>query len=623
MIPEEKKHKKTESRKKWKVSIRFGRMQMVLAAFMALFAVVYLNQRNITYEARERMIGLLDQEEEETTAETEAEGVTTLLLGEEGDASSQSGCEQMEAILSQMRVGYELCMEQDFQVEDLEKYDKVGLSVTHLDLLGERLLDLMDWAREGGNVMLLYPPESGGLLQMVADDFGIAMLGDEMARVEGLHFKEAFMPGGGLRDFLITDPYDSSLAVRLTEDCRVYLESSGEYAVPIIWRREIGEGTVVVDNLGFLEKTYRGIHCAAYTLLGDTCVYPVINGAAFYIDDFPSPVPGGEGKYISRDFGMDVSTFYTQVWWKDTQNLAEKYGIRYTGMVIEQYSDQVERPYERNHDVTRYQYFGNMLLDGGGEIGLHGYNHMPLCLKNFDYQGQFDSYKRWNSYEDMKAGLTELIDFCGEIFPKEKVQTYVPPSNILSEEGRAMLSEDFPEIKSIASVYLPGDMAYEQEFGVAEDGIVETPRVIAGYIMDDYTRMAALCEMNLHFVSSHFQHPDDVLDEDRGAAMGWEKMHENLSDYVDWLYTAAPNIRNLTGTEMAGAVQRYDRLRVEREESPGHLNLKLDGLVDEAYLLVRINTGTPGKVSGGSLTKQAEGLYLLKAEKPEIDIEIK
>ena len=50
-----------------------------------------------------------------------------------------------------------------------------------------------------------------------------------------------------------------------------------------------------------------------------------------------------------------------------------------------------------------------------------------------------------------------------------------------------------------------------QEFEVAKDGIVEQPRIISGAIIDDYMKMAALSELNMHFVNSHFIHPDDLL----------------------------------------------------------------------------------------------------------------
>ena len=84
---------------------------------------------------------------------------------------------------------------------------------------------------------------------------------------------------------------------------------------------------------------------------------------------------------------MSISEFYTNVWWKDLYNLAEQYGLRYTGLVIEQYSDETEAPFAANEDTRRFRYFGNMLLGQGGEIGLHGYNHMPLCLTGLITKG--------------------------------------------------------------------------------------------------------------------------------------------------------------------------------------------------------------------------------------------
>ena len=54
-----------------------------------------------------------------------------------------------------------------------------------------------------------------------------------------------------------------------------------------------------------------------------------------------------------------------------------------------------------------------------------------------------------------------------------------------------MLAQKFPQIKTIASNYFAGECAYTQEFEVADDGIVEQPRIISGAILDDYMQMAA------------------------------------------------------------------------------------------------------------------------------------
>lgn len=611
-----KKKKKTGSKRVF----RFRRLQTVLIVFVLLTVALCFAQGNVMYQRHER---LLEPSSRETASVSVKTQEPECLLLWEDDVNGTDGLEMMEAVLGQMKIGYDAVEGQDAADVRLEDYKTVVISMTHLNLLDEKILEILSWVEKGGSMMLVYPPENGGILRSIGRSLGMEQVGDDYAMVETLHFTRDFMIGGTAKDYTVTDPYESALNVYLSNDCEVYLESGGEYAVPLIWKKSLGEGAVVVNNMGYIEKGYRGFYSASYALLQDVCAYPVINASTFYIDDFPSPVPAGDSQYIERDYDMSIADFYTNVWWNDVYNLAKEYDIRYTGMVIEEYSDHVEAPFDRNQDTRRFRYFGNMLLDQGGEIGFHGYNHMPLCLRGFDYKGEYDDYVVWNSYDDMKASIEELNSFCEYLFPEEEFNVYVPPSNILSEEGRQMLSEE-TDIKAIASIYLPDEegISYAQEFEVAEDGIVETPRVISGYVLDNYMQMVALSELNFHFVNTHFQHPDDALDVDRGADLGWAKMFENLSDYTKWLYTSAPEIRSLTGTELAGAVQIYDNLEVEREYTDEGLTLNLGNFQDEAWLMVRINEGTVGKVTGGKLEEVQDGLYLLQAENKEIRIEI-
>lgn len=606
--------KRDEQKKK---GLRFAGMQPVVAVFLLLACALCFVQFSVPYKSQE----LLLEPQETSASVSSAEQSPECMIFWQDDIAGENGLEMMEAVLGGMKVPYDTCEGSRAEEISLDEYRTVVISMTDYSILSSKLLDIMEWTRRGGRLMILYPPEVNGSFQSISSSLGIEQVGNSYAVVEGLHFTKGFMTGGEGKDFKITDPYESSLAVVLKQECEVYLESDGEHAVPLIWKKEQGEGRIVVCNLGFLEKAYRGFYSSAYSLLQDVFAYPVINASTFYIDDFPSPVPGGNSEYIERDYGMSISDFYTNVWWRDVYSLAEEYGIRYTGLVIEQYSDGVEPPFERNDNIQRYRYFGNMLLAQGGEIGFHGYNHMPLCTVGFDYKDEYDSYRLWKTYDDMKASITELKEFCETAFPREKFQVYVPPSNILSAEGREALKET-TDIKAIASVYLPdaSEIAYDQEFEVAEDGIVETPRVISGYIMDDYTQIAALSELNFHYVNTHFQHPDDTLDEDRGAALGWEEMFDRLSDYIQWLYTSAPDIRNLTGTELAGAVQIYDDLQVRREESEQELKLTLDGFRGEAWIMIRFNEGMPGEVDGGSMEKVGDGLYLLRAESENVTI---
>lgn len=122
--------------------------------------------------------------------------------------------------------------------------------------------------------------------------------------------------------------------------------------------------------------------------------------------------------------------------------IAEKHGVRYTGVVIEDYSERTSGTFPRTTDTERFRYFGGLLLEKGGEIGIHGYNHMPLCPDGFDFLGKVD-YETWPTANDMRSAIAELMDFTKTLFPKNTISTYVPPSNILSAEGRAMLARAF------------------------------------------------------------------------------------------------------------------------------------------------------------------------------------
>ena len=200
--------------------------------------------------------------------------------------------------------------------------------------------------------------------------------------------------------------------------------------------------------------------------------------------------------------------------------------------MIENYGDDTEAPPTRQRNIRQFQYYGGLLLRQGGELGFHGYNHQPLVLPETDYGDRYD-YRQWPSADAIVAAMDELTSFQKAVLPYASGSVYVPPSNILSASGRAILGSRVPQVRTIASSYLEDgtDLPYVQEFGVAEDGVVEEPRIVSGSMVGDtYMRTAALSELNLHFVSTHFMHPDDLLDVDRGAAEGWEVYKGGLED---------------------------------------------------------------------------------------------
>ena len=599
----------------------FKSMLVILCVFMMMAVVLFAERSGIQYTEKNRKVAYLDREEV-VTEQTAVKSLpkTCLVIRNSADEASEQAWTQFQQIFKDMKVGTDVVdLQSDSVIPDYDEYETVVVLLSDISPLKEKLLELCDWVSEGGNALFALTLQKTAYTSIIEQKLGIISSGYENTVVDSIYFEPDFMLGGG-QAYEITDPYDSAWAVQLSEQAKVHAQVGDENGQPVIWENQYGKGKFVVDNFGLYEKAVRGFYAASYSLLTDVGVYPVINGSTFYLDDFPSPVPNGNGTYVKRDYGMSISEFYMNVWWPDMLELASEHGIHYTGVMIENYEDETDGTIEKQKDTKRFQYFGNMLLHQGGELGYHGYNHQPLSLPNTDY-GDVLPYDTWKNQSAMKKAVKELVRFSDEIFPGISMSVYVPPSNVLSAEGRRMLAEDFPQIRTIASNYFTGEFAYVQEFEVAEDGIVEQPRIISGAIIDSYMKMAALSELNMHFVNSHFIHPDDLLDEDRGAALGWEKLKGNLSDYMDWLDDSAPSLRQLTGSELSGAIQRYGAVTFTKTVTDQEIRLELDNFYDEVYFMVRINEGTPGDVSGGKLTHLTGNLYLLKAKEPTVTIE--
>ena len=618
-----------------KSKFRFFPVIIICLGFTLLAAALIGQQFYGTYTQDEQLVSLLPDDTFLIKRQEIEKEAACLVLYNSTEANSVLAEEDIRSLFEQLHVEADFADLSVETVPSFEAYEKVVTALVEYDILGERAYELLNWVENGGGLFIYFPPQGDTFFRALAAQMGIQESGWQMYELPGFRCTSDLLLGGTGNDYMIEEPFESALTLSLSNDCIVHIVSADERELPVLWERRNGDGKIVFMNFGIMGKAYRGLYAAAYSLLSDAFSWPVINGSAFYLDDFPSPVPSGTSTYIERDYGLSVSDFYTNIWWPDLLEFAEQYGIRYSGMVIEDYSDDLDGPFETNMNSQRFQYFGSSLLRNGGEIGLHGYNHIPLCREGFDadfgddyvqgtYERLFD-YDYWQTREDMSASIEELISFTESLYPGVTPQVYVPPSNILSEEARHMLAEDFPQIKAIASIYFEGDVEYIQEFEVAEDGIVETPRVISGLIIDSFMEISALSELNLHYVNSHFQHPDDVLDVDRGAEAGWEAMKNRLGEYLDWLYTSAPDIRNLTASEMAGAVQRYYYLDVEQEVTEDEIILDLTNFQDEAFLFLRINERPPEDpetcITGGTLQDMGGGLYLVTATADHIVIE--
>ena len=591
-----------------------------------LSTAIFIERSGISPTISQPSLNFLDPITTESTNETSStQKATTLVLFDSIDDDDREQLSVVTDTFDSMRIKYDTYdINEPYEFDTFlnNGYEAIIITFYNLDKLNQDILHLVQWVEEGGRVLFSIRPEVSSTYIAVYRKLGITSYGYDFTSIPEILFKDDLFPGmkGVSMDSGFLD--DTSLSIQLDEQAHVHLASADRNATPILWDYDQGMGRFVIINSDqFVNKYDRGLICAAYSLLFDTLIYPVINSSMVFIDDFPGPIPEGSDETIYREFGKDIESFYINIWWPDMKDFARRYGLEYTGLLIETYNEKVVPPFIDVKSVERYEYFGDSLLDAGGEIGLHGYNHVPL-VTNIDEIPADLGYPVWSSNQAMQTSIQELYTFGVSLFPEQEFLTYVPPSNILSLEAREWIPDIIPEVRVIAAQYI-GDpeieASYEQEFEESEDGIIEVPRIISGYAVSTFSQWTAINELMLHYVNSHFVHPDDVLDQERSNGQGWVYLRDQFEQYLMWLEGAAPSIRNMTASEGGMAVQRFARLTIDTDCDDDGCIINISNFYDDAWMLMHSNQH-PGEIVGGTITEVSSNLYLIGAQNDRVEI---
>lgn len=550
----------------------------------------------------------------------ESEGTpTALVLFDSDDFAAQGHLQVVLDALSSMRVRYVTADINRPLNQDFDDFDAVIVSFLNYDKVASDIFALFDWVEDGGKVLISIRPDPSQTLNAEYRKLGISTIFTLLQDTHGVRFETDIFPGAQGASIGLDFFNHTSYPVDLDPAATTHLISADNRQHPLLWQYDAGEGRFVVINTDqFTTKISRGVIGVSFSLLFDSFAYPVINSSVFFIDDFPGPFIPGTNEIIQADYSRSNQSFLTNVWWPDLESLTTKYGIKYTGTLLETYIDETAPPFDQEGEIARYKFFGGIILDDGGEIGLHGYNHVPLCPSSAGVNDTLQ-YPDWENPEDMELSVLEVSRFSNEVFPDNSVTTFVPASNILCDEVRRWLPRALPDLKVVSSVYLPSELglAYEQEFEEADDGIVEFPRVASGYELTDYFWWAAVNELSLHYINSHYVHPTDVfytITEEKG----WEEYFTLYENYVNWV-SSTPGLRSMTANEAGMAVQRYDRLVLNQYPDGSKYIIELENFYDEAQIMVRSDK-VPAEVEGGTFEQVTSNLFLIQATSDVITI---
>lgn len=542
------------------------------------------------------------------------------------------GCEKnIRLALKHLRIAadsLELTRTQSVSYTD---YDMVILASAYWeDELTDSSARLMNYVEDGGQLLLATVPESiGAQFDTSYRRMGIVDFGDYL-NYDTITFAEELLPGLKGRTFSGDTFADVALTVTLEDSACIYAwakDAEGR-STPLIWSYDCGQGRVTVFNsTSGRGDFWRGIVAGCINTLSDTVMYPVINALCIFIDDFPSPQYESESDVVREEYNRSAREFYRDIWWPDMLQIAKAYGDVYTGLFVATYNAETDPARQTYTESATELYFGNSLLKNGYEMGAHGYNHQPLTLAGGTPAEL--SYTPWASEQDMAASLQTLSGITAQLFPAVTLRSYVPPSNYLSEEGRRAVIQALPDLEVISGIYTNEEEegeVYVQDFTVAEDGIAEFPRVSSGMAPDDYEQMSALSALGLYGAFSHFIHPDDIFDLERGGGKSWEELYRSYCAFMSDIHKTFPWLRPLSATEAGDALRICDAANPHLAFEENQITGSVENFLGPVTFYLKTDrtpkatddTCTIRRISAGN----GAGYYLVTVQDPNFTIRL-
>ena len=484
------------------------------------------------------------------------------------------------------------------------------------------LPQIEQYVADGGTALFLDGLSDTGVPAGFAERIGVHRFGESYTR-EGIHMTSDII--FGVQSIGVSGRSYQTTTAAVSLDSAVQIHAAADDGTPLVWEMPSGAGKYVVYNgQRMADKPNVGLLAGILSLTSDTYVYPTVGAKVFIIDDFPAPVPVGIFPRLYDEVHLTTADFYRNVWWPQMLANAKRYGFKYTGVVIETYGNQVKGPFAPMSDRYTRSYliaYGRELLKSGGELGIHGYNHQPLAPAGYN-QEHLD-YTPWASPEDMKESLRELRRYIASAYPDYAIRTYVPPSNILSPEGKEALKEVFPDLKIIAALYMgmPEDRAYYQDFQRNADGSYEFPRVSSGYIVRGDMLWDIVNVINTQGIVSHFVHPDEIFYEE-SAHTTWREMNDGMDAFMKFTQEQYPWLRGATVSEAAAMLGAYFDLdcRIEREGDEMRI-ISWNYRVPPRYILRTHKK--PEAVAGCTVENIGQAAYIVEVKEPTAEIRFK
>lgn len=326
---------------------------------------------------------------------------------------------------------------------------------------------------------------------------------------------------------------------------------------PLIWYSEINGGKAFIWNWnGFSTYQLAGLILETFLYVHPVGAANTFGFAHMFVDDWPCPMYD----IVKEPYDYTDTYYYTQIWWPDIKNLFAKYNIPYSTYSVFNYNVIVEPPFTGEEFYVSKTNAPIQIIDQlkelEAEIGLHGYNHASLTIRETDV-----NLATWPSRENIVSGLTEarrlITDLIGEQYMPF---SYVAPNNILDQTAISAIHEVFPSVKIIAALRWGIEEEFYSPFIPHPEfnDVYFFPRITYGYKNKQALINNLVSGVIGPGVISHFIHPDDVYDPYRSENKNWDKLREEFDSILAFVKMNYPWI------EWVGIRDAYYRMQKQQ-----------------------------------------------------------
>ncbi len=451
----------------------------------------------------------------------------------------------------------------------------------------------------GLNVVAVLPvrnPVIGALIGLEIPESGVAGF-----KSSNITFLEGAFPGAAGLQADLADEGFSGMQVKVSDSCKVLVEtvmSDSKDRYPLWWRCSAGSSlTGGLNSFEFSDRVNLGFLMQAVLDAEGFWAVAVPGAAVEFVDDCPLPMNGDSANNIEgRDTDFYVKTFYPHV-----SQLSKKYDLKTTFLGVFSYDDLVDSPYSPPYSGTTgsiVRELAHQIVSDNFAVGLHGSNHMSPSVdggvtKHFRDRAALESW--------FAAGRSAFYQVFGS---ENKPVVFVPPNDWIDLAGRQALVAAVPEVRVIASVFSGSSEEYEHDFGRDPEvpSLVGLPRTWAGASLTGEPLLSMISGVMFLAVSTHFIHPDDIMDPARNFGLDWKGWAKALDSSMKTIKSRFPYLRNMSAVEAGNELVALESSGLSVSELSGRMIIKrASGLSGSTMLMLKTPFGCRPVITGGEL----------------------